>query len=149
MFCLGASASRWQFPFARGGRCDVTRPRFFMRCCRVAIQCGWRLDTDEICSLSKSSDTLTEWLRGSPRRKLVQNNDQRRRLVLRRCSRDSSPRGLTGDGFGRWSLFERLSDDLSLDQIKCLKGVWWMPWQQEAMKDVILCDKLWGAENRL
>ena len=41
------------------------------------------------------------------------------------------------------------SDNLSLDQIKCLKGVWWMPWQQEAMKDVILCDKLWGAENRL
>jgi len=27
------------------------------------------------------------------------------------------------------------------DQIKREKGVWWMPWQQEAMKDVILCDK--------
>ena len=38
---------------------------------------------------------------------------------------------------------------LFLDQIKREKGVWWMPWQQEAMKDVILCDKLWGAENRL
>jgi len=24
-----------------------------------------------------------------------------------------------------------------------------MPWQQEAMKDVILCDKSWGAENKL
>jgi len=24
-----------------------------------------------------------------------------------------------------------------------------MPWQQEAMKDVIPCDKLWGAGNRL
>ena len=35
------------------------------------------------------------------------------------------------------------------DQIKRDKGVWWMPWQQEAMKDVILCDKPWGAENRL
>ena len=35
------------------------------------------------------------------------------------------------------------------DQIKSDKGVWWMPWQQEAMKDVILCDKPWGAENRL
>jgi len=23
-----------------------------------------------------------------------------------------------------------------------------MPWQQEAMKDVILCDKPWGAENK-
>ncbi len=38
---------------------------------------------------------------------------------------------------------------LLLDQIKREKGVWWMPWQQEAMKDVILCDKSWGAENRL
>ena len=30
-----------------------------------------------------------------------------------------------------------------LDRIKREKGVWWMPWQQEAMKDVILCDKPW------
>ena len=35
------------------------------------------------------------------------------------------------------------------DQVKRDKGVWWMPWQQEAMKDVILCDKPWGAENKL
>ncbi len=35
------------------------------------------------------------------------------------------------------------------DQIKRDKGVWWMPWQQEAMKDVILCDKPWGGENDL
>jgi len=34
-------------------------------------------------------------------------------------------------------------------QIKREKGVWWMPWQQEAMKDVIPCDKQWGAGNRL
>ena len=37
----------------------------------------------------------------------------------------------------------------SLDRIKREKGVWWMPWQQEAMKDVIPCDKLWGAGNGL
>jgi len=36
-----------------------------------------------------------------------------------------------------------------LDRIKREKGVWWMPWQQEAMKDVLLCDKPWGAEKRL
>ena len=35
------------------------------------------------------------------------------------------------------------------DQIKRDKGVWWMPWQQEAMKDVIPCDKPWGAGNRI
>ena len=38
---------------------------------------------------------------------------------------------------------------LFLDQIKREKGVWWMPWQQEAMKDVVPCVKLWGAGNRL
>ena len=37
----------------------------------------------------------------------------------------------------------------SLGRIKREKGVWWMPWQQEAMKDVVLCDKPWGAENGL
>tara|TARA_B100000378_G_scaffold231990_1_gene197326 strand:- start:152 stop:340 length:189 start_codon:yes stop_codon:yes gene_type:complete len=35
------------------------------------------------------------------------------------------------------------------DRIKREKGVWWMPWQQEAMKDVLLCDKSWGAEKKL
>ena len=44
---------------------------------------------------------------------------------------------------------ERSTALLFLDQIKREKGVWWMPWQQEAMKDVIPCDKPWGAGNRL
>ncbi len=35
-----------------------------------------------------------------------------------------------------------------LDRIKREKGVWWMPRQSEAMKDVITCDKRWGAGNR-
>ena len=34
-------------------------------------------------------------------------------------------------------------------RIKREKGVWWMPWQQEAMKDAIPCDKSWGAGNGL
>ena len=29
------------------------------------------------------------------------------------------------------------------------KGTRWMPWRQEAMKDVVSCDKLRGAANRL
>ena len=29
------------------------------------------------------------------------------------------------------------------------KGVRWMPWRREAMKDVVSCDKLRGAANRL
>ncbi len=33
--------------------------------------------------------------------------------------------------------------------IKCLKGIWWMPWHAQAMKDVIRCDKLRGGANTL
>jgi hypothetical protein len=33
--------------------------------------------------------------------------------------------------------------------IKRLKGIWWMPWWQEAMKDVVRCDKPWGGANNL
>ena len=29
------------------------------------------------------------------------------------------------------------------------KGARWMPWRQEAMKDVVSCDKLRGVANRL
>ena len=36
-----------------------------------------------------------------------------------------------------------------MEAIKCLKGVQWMPWHQEAMKDVVRCDKLWGGANNL
>ncbi len=42
-----------------------------------------------------------------------------------------------------------LSAALFPGRIKREKGVWWMPWQQEAMKDVIPCDKHWGAGNGL
>jgi len=34
-------------------------------------------------------------------------------------------------------------------EIKRVKGIWWMPWRMEAMKDVARCEKLWGgASNR-
>ena len=33
--------------------------------------------------------------------------------------------------------------------LECLKGVWWMPWRIEAMKDVARCDKPRGAVSRL
>ena len=29
------------------------------------------------------------------------------------------------------------------------KGIWWMPWHQEAMKDVARCEKPRGAASRL
>jgi hypothetical protein len=38
---------------------------------------------------------------------------------------------------------------LSLLGVEESKGIWWMPWRQEAMKDVARCDKPWGAASRL
>jgi hypothetical protein len=35
------------------------------------------------------------------------------------------------------------------DVLKRKKSIWWMPWHQEAMKDVALCDKLRGGESTL
>jgi len=29
------------------------------------------------------------------------------------------------------------------------KGIWWMPWRQEAMKDVARCENPGGAASRL
>jgi hypothetical protein len=37
----------------------------------------------------------------------------------------------------------------TMEAIKCLKGVQWMPWHREAMKDVVRCDKPWGGANNL
>ena len=34
-------------------------------------------------------------------------------------------------------------------RIKCLKSICWMPWRQEAMKDVARCEKPRGAASRL
>ena len=33
--------------------------------------------------------------------------------------------------------------------IKCQKSIWWMPRRTQAMKDVLRCDKLRGAANKL
>ena len=38
---------------------------------------------------------------------------------------------------------------LSLGRVEDEKGIWWMPWRQEAMKDVARCDKSRGAASRL
>ena len=38
---------------------------------------------------------------------------------------------------------------LAMRMIKRNKGIRWMPWHAQAMKDVIRCDKRWGAANKL
>ena len=62
------------------------------------------------------------------------------------------PQGKCGSGGG----FERIgvpkgsrAPAVFRDAIKREKGVGWMPWRQEAMKDVALCDKLRGGESDL
>ena len=54
-----------------------------------------------------------------------------------------------GRRVGRSNQPSRKRARLLLDRIKRDKGVWWMPWQQEAMKDVALCDKPGGGESTL
>ena len=33
--------------------------------------------------------------------------------------------------------------------MKYVKGIWWMPWHMEAMKDVLGCEKPWLAAKKL
>ena len=33
-------------------------------------------------------------------------------------------------------------------KLKAFKGIWWMPWRQEAMKDVVGNEILWGAAKQ-
>ena len=35
------------------------------------------------------------------------------------------------------------------EDLKYIKSIWWMPWRIEAMKDVLRCDKRWGAAKKL
>ena len=62
------------------------------------------------------------------------------------------PRGAPGRGFRAGERAGRRSDARPRvrpppDRIKREKGVWWMPWRQEAMKDAALCDKPGGGES--
>ena len=59
--------------------------------------------------------------------------------------------GVLTERIARWDIRTRPCKRacLLLDRIKREKGVWWMPWQQEAMKDVALCDKPGGGESTL
>ena len=45
--------------------------------------------------------------------------------------------------------FSALSDLIEHTDDQAAKGFWRMPWRQKAMKDVVSCDKLRGAANKL
>jgi hypothetical protein len=42
-----------------------------------------------------------------------------------------------------------LRSGMCLYVLKRKKGIWWMPWYREAMKDVAPCDKLRGDGSNL
>ena len=58
----------------------------------------------------------------------------------------SLPDDLGVDGSCTWWVF-LWSDPGEID-IERDKGIRWMPWHQEAMKDVARCEKPWGAASR-
>ena len=38
---------------------------------------------------------------------------------------------------------------VTMSELKYEKGIWWMPWRMEAMKDVLGCEKPGGAAKKL
>jgi hypothetical protein len=59
---------------------------------------------------------------------------------------DLFPASLGVDGSCTWWVF--LWGDLERIDLERDKGIRWMPWHQEAMKDVARCEKPWGAASR-
>jgi hypothetical protein len=47
-----------------------------------------------------------------------------------------------------WLVFENCTVDASIFVVQVFKGIRWMPWHQEPMKDVGGCDKPRGAANQ-
>ena len=56
------------------------------------------------------------------------------------CARRASKPIIRADGSNPCARIEALKHE---------KGIWWMPWHREAMKDVALCEKLRGGESNL
>ena len=58
----------------------------------------------------------------------------------------------TEDGFCAWwpRVDHRIKsgDMVRGNDLEREKGIRWMPWHQEAMKDVARCEKPWGAASR-
>lgn len=113
---------------------------------RVGVRIARSSDCGKTAALSKSS-TLTKSVTcraatsGIAPARREANHDGNRYMLLTGEDMRDLPR--VPGGTQRCGVF------LLPGQIKRDKGVWWMPWQQEAMKDAIPCDKLWGAGNRL
>ncbi len=56
---------------------------------------------------------------------------------------------VTGSLLIFWPLISDFCLLFPLGRGECEKGIWWMPWRREAMKDVARCDKSGeGASDR-
>ena len=56
--------------------------------------------------------------------------------------------GVVGYGWLSGVVFENCTVDASIFVVQVVKGIRWMPWHQEPMKDVGGCDMPRGAVNR-
>ena len=57
--------------------------------------------------------------------------------------------GIAGFGFSSvWLSGPRMVSVPGVSVLERKKGIWWMPWHQEAMKDVARCEKPRGAASR-
>lgn len=67
-----------------------------------------------------------------------------------RCAPLSWGRGwflcMVGRAYGFWDLGSEIVGQVFYEHEK---GIWWMPWRQEAMKDVARCENPGGAASRL
>ena len=66
-----------------------------------------------------------------------------------RVLRQASPRGARGQGARGQGARMGAVRGQEPERGEREKGIRWMPWRQEAMKDVARCDKPWGAASRL
>ena len=70
-----------------------------------------------------------------------------RQMTASRIMISAEFHGLARPFFTDLSLWGKGIDKNSFE-IKRLKGIWWMPWHTEAMKDVTCCDKPRGAASK-
>jgi hypothetical protein len=48
-----------------------------------------------------------------------------------------------------WVMFAAKVYAIAASDFEYEKGIRWMPWHQEATKDVARCEKSWGAASKL
>jgi hypothetical protein len=140
---LGALASRL-VDEARSWHGYAMRPALFVSSSWLfGRERGWRVDGRG--GTAAAGVMSLHWVRVSPACSLLARRVRRAGGVPAKPSAHSFARVAPAAGFvgcGRGVV-------LSLVGWRNEKGIWWMPWRREAMKDVARCDKPRGAASRL